>query len=222
MMRVTLVVLLACGSHTAPPPIAHAHGVHGMVVFGRDHLFASHLPLYHAPHDWQVILEVAPDAVSEPGRAPVARGGERTDNDIAAKWRAELGDAPLVTFEPEPFDLIRLAPDAADPLRDVSGTVYRGHFERGGTAWQKVRLHIERVLLFRKVDPHGSAAKSDYFAFGDGAESYLVHAIGARPDVDEIYATTTPAPATATPVSMDAATLAAARLVYRETDDLAE
>jgi hypothetical protein len=204
MMRVALVLVFACGSHT-PPPVAHAHGVHGMVVFGHDHLFASHLPLYHAPHDWQVILEVAPDAV------------------VAAKWRAELGDAPLVTFEPEPFDLIRLAPDAADPLREVAGTVYRGHFERGGTAWQKVRLRVERVLLFRKVDPHAATAKSDYFAFGDGAESYLVHAIGARPDVDEIYATTAPPPAgAAAPVTADAAALAAARLVYRETDDLAE
>jgi hypothetical protein len=204
MMRVTLVLIAACGSHT-PAPVAHAHGVHGMVVFGRDHFFASHLPLYRAPHDWQVILEVAPDPA------------------VAAKWRAELGDAPLVTFQPEPFDLIRLAPDATDPLRDISGTVYRGHFERGGAAWQAVRLHVERVLLFRKVDPHAATAKTDYFAFGDGTESYVVHAIGARPDVDEIYATTSVPPAgAAAPITVDASALAAARLVYRETDDLAE
>jgi hypothetical protein len=198
------VVLVACGARV-PLPAAHAQGVHGMVVFGRDHFFASHLPLYRPPHDWQVVLEVAPTA------------------DVAARWRAELGDAALVTFEPEPFDLVRLAPGASDPIHDIAGTVYRGHFERGGTSWQRVTLHVERVLLFRKVDAHAATAKRDFFAFGAGGESYVVHAIGARPDVDEIYAIASPPPiGAAVPVDLDAAALAAAHLVYREVRDLAE
>jgi hypothetical protein len=201
--RIALLICLAACGGRVPPQAVHAHGVHGMVVFGREHFFASHLPLYHAPHDWQVILEVAPPA------------------DVAVRWRSELGDAPLVTFEPEPFDLMRLAPDAASPLRDIAGTIYRGHFERGGAPWQRVQLHVERVLLFRKVDPRGTTAKSDYFAFGATGERYLVHAIGARPDVDEIFATAGTAPSgAATAVSVGPDVLATAQLVYREVDDL--
>jgi hypothetical protein len=37
----------------------HEHpAVHGMLVVGEGQLFLSHLPMFHAPHDYQIIMEV--------------------------------------------------------------------------------------------------------------------------------------------------------------------
>ena len=38
-----------------PPP---DFGRHNMFVFGRDTVFLSHLPMFMAPHDAQLLLEV--------------------------------------------------------------------------------------------------------------------------------------------------------------------
>ena len=32
--------------------------VHGMLIFGKEKIYASHLPLFHPPHDYQIILEL--------------------------------------------------------------------------------------------------------------------------------------------------------------------
>jgi hypothetical protein len=36
-------------------------GVHGMLLFGADTLYLSHLPMFMRPHNYQVILEVVVD-----------------------------------------------------------------------------------------------------------------------------------------------------------------
>jgi len=45
---------------------AHVHGmavdrpaVHGMLLVGTNALYVSHLPMFHAPHDYQALAEVA-------------------------------------------------------------------------------------------------------------------------------------------------------------------
>ncbi|WP_373990514.1 hypothetical protein [Duganella sp. BuS-21] len=45
------------------------HGEHGMVLFGgKKGLYASHLPMFHAPHDYQVILQLhVADAATDAG-----------------------------------------------------------------------------------------------------------------------------------------------------------
>jgi hypothetical protein len=46
-------------SSEAIPELPPDFGRHNMVVFGRDTVFLSHLPMFMAPHDAQLILEVA-------------------------------------------------------------------------------------------------------------------------------------------------------------------
>src|SRR5262245_41628455 len=55
--------------------------VHGMAMIGESRVFLSHLPMFHRPHDYQVLLEV--------------------------ELSAELRDVPaaLHTFVPDPFEL---------------------------------------------------------------------------------------------------------------------
>src|SRR4030095_17245252 len=39
--------------------------VHGMLIFGTEKIYASHLPLFHAPHNYQIILELELDSSSK-------------------------------------------------------------------------------------------------------------------------------------------------------------
>ena len=127
LLLLTLPLLVSASNQAT-----HAHGVHGMVLFGSDSLFASHLPLYRAPHDWQVVLEVEPQ-----------------DQAVAESFRQSDG---MLTIEPEPFDLTRLDPQAEDPLPAFAAKVYKGHFERGGELWLEChQLQVHRLAHRQKI-----------------------------------------------------------------------
>ena len=69
-------------------------GVHGMLLFGEDVVYLSHLPMFMSPHNFQVLLEVGfDDAVHEVLRA---------DRDASG--------GGLHTFEPEVFAITELDP----------------------------------------------------------------------------------------------------------------
>lgn len=98
---------------TRPP----SWGLHGMVLFGgKNGLFASHLPMFHAPHDGHVVIALQ---IASPA--------------IDAAMRTRLTKTPaLWTLVPEEFELARLAPHAASPLSEFKADIVEGHFERGG------------------------------------------------------------------------------------------
>jgi hypothetical protein len=146
-----------------------SHGVHGMALFGdRDGLYASHLPLFHAPHDNQVVIKVR---FKDPRR-------ER-------EMRARLhGKTALWTIEPERFALHRLAPGAAAPLRAFKANVFEGHFERNGAMrMRQAGLLVERVVLYRTLSAQpAQQSVSRYQPVG----RFLVKVIDSRPDFDHI------------------------------------
>src|SRR5215210_610404 len=80
-----------------------ALGVHGMLVFGgqrtedafRSPVYASHLPMFMAPHDFQVILKVSGKAAGRYG-----------------DFVAHFGASEIYTFEPERFSIDELQPEA--------------------------------------------------------------------------------------------------------------
>ena len=60
MKRLTLIFagMLLAGAAAAGKP-GPTWGSHGMALFGgKEALYASHLPMFHAPHDYQVVLQV--------------------------------------------------------------------------------------------------------------------------------------------------------------------
>lgn len=146
-----------------------SHGVHGMVLFGgHGGLYASHLPLFHAPHDAQVVLQL-----------------RFTDPQLDREMRARLdGKTALWTLEPERFALRRLAPDAQAPLPGFKATVVEGHFERDGTPRiQGAELVVERVVLYRPLSPQPAVqALARYVPVGP----FLVKLVDSRPDFDHI------------------------------------
>ena len=212
----------------ALPEPAHgpSWGEHGMVLFGgRDGLFASHMPMFHRPHDVQVVLQLhAADPAQE------------------RRLRASLARAPsLWTIVPAPFNLDDLAPGAPQPVTRLEADVVRGHFERGGTTQARaVPFLVDRVLAWRRLDPLGAppafASYRIVAATPDASERFAVLEIGPRPAVDHIVALSAAPGATlpgvvrvaadegpgATPAALGRA-LAGARVrgtVYRETGDL--
>ena len=170
------------GAEATAKPVAQSagYGSHGMAVFGgRDGLYASHLPMFHAPHDAQVLLRF-----------------HLADANVDASLRARLALRPqLWTLDPESFDLHRLQPGSAEPLRKFSARFVQGHFERGGAErFDGQTVVIDEVLLFKPLDfksadegtvPHSAGR---YLLLGSGREYFAVKEIDRRPDFDAIVA----------------------------------
>ncbi len=148
-------------------------GTHGMVLFGgTDGIYASHMPMFHAPHDVQAVM-----------RLRIA------DNAIEQSLKQKLAAAPaLWSIEPEKFDLNRLRSDHQEPLTAFDAKIYEGHFERGGKArFERVRFQVESTLLFNQLDAtKRSAASRKFLWLGKGREQFLIKHLDQRPDVDLI------------------------------------
>ena len=176
-----------------PPLELHAadqtYGTHGMALFGgQEGLYASHLPMFHAPHDYQVILQIH---LADPAI------------DAALRKRLEAEDA-LWTIDPEKFEISGLAPDAAKPRTQFKADLVQGHFERGGkTQYRAAKVVIDKVLVFRQLDDRPrDAVMSRYMQVGSGQRRFLVKEIDARPDFDHIVVYRAAPGARATPIQV--------------------
>lgn len=133
-----------------------AWGIHGMVLFDRQARLASHMPLYHAPHNYQVVLALSwEDAVSE-----VLVTHRQSDE--------------LITLVPHRFDLERLHPNHPHPLQEIRVDIYTGHFERDGQLYlQDVAVTIESVLYIAEIDTHWNDPKHDQADIAQHCFQYL-------------------------------------------------
>lgn len=172
-----LTRLLCCSILALPALAATAQeardGVHGMLlVVSPSGLLASHLPMYHRPHDVQAVLALSPAG--------------RTDKDFMDTLSASTPEI-LYTIAPESFDLTRLAPDAEDELEEFCAALYLGHFERGGRQLsERVCFSVDDTLLFRELSAGmGKEDKAYWHVFELGGERYAAHEIGGAPDFDQ-------------------------------------
>jgi hypothetical protein len=153
-------------------------GVHGMLMVGEQTLYLSHLPMFNHPkHDVQAILEV-----------------HLTDEDAHARYvedRRTSGEL-VYTLEPEHFVLQHLVTPEPEGecLCEFTGTLYRGHFERGGEPILpelKLRFVVDHVVHFRQFDPDAEdLVIQKYILFGKGDEQFLAHLITKPPDFDQV------------------------------------
>ena len=153
-------------------------GQHGMALFGNsDTLYASHLPMFHAPHDYQVVLQIH---LADPVQ----------DKMLRARLN---GTATLWTLSPEKFELNRLAPHSVAPLKQFKSDVVLGHFEQGGTTQlTAAAVVVDKVLIFRHLSPKlKKSENAHYRQIGSGAHRFLVKEIDSRPDFDHIVAIAT-------------------------------
>jgi hypothetical protein len=147
-----------------------------MLLFGEKTIYLSHLPMFSMTvHRYQVILEVT---LTKAGGDPQAT--YVTD-------RRQHPSTRIYTFEPDPFVLPEL--DPANPQRSsFKGTIFRGHFERGGKPInESVVANVTRVVHFRKFDPQAAALPQlEYFIFGKEQDLFLAHTITTPPDFDQV------------------------------------
>ncbi len=150
-------------------------GVHGMLLFGEEALYLSHLPMFESPHNFQVILEVGfDDAVSEVLRADRKAGGDG-----------------MHTFEPVEFHITELDPSGDGPARSsIEGTIYHGHFERGGRPIARGAVaEVHNIVYFNELDveaDHTADRDLTYLCFGHPGQLHLAHQITASPDFDQV------------------------------------
>lgn len=156
----------------------HAHdeatlGVHGMVLVGRGTLYLSHLPMFMAPHDFQVILEVS------------------LDDDAMGRLRDSRASGPtgIYTFRPEEFHITELvSPEPGGSARTrFGGDLVRGHFEKGGQEIAEgTTVTVVDIAYFRQLDFDSKEAELTYVLFGKGDELFLAHRVTAAPDFDQV------------------------------------
>ncbi len=161
-------------------------GGHGMLVFGENTVYLSHLPMFMLPHNFQVILEAAFEGEGDPY--------EHYLHD-----RRHEG-AKLYTLNPaEKFNLTDLTVDPEDrdhpqPRRSrFNAKIFRNHFERPNTRPFELPdavVRVTNVVLFRQLDTYRKAPpvlpRLEYFLFGKAQELFFAHVITQPPDFDQV------------------------------------
>ena len=162
-MKLILLTLLTLLSMTSAFSQHQDHpSVHGMVILGKEKVYLYHLPMFHNPHDYQVIIEAT------------------FDSKALEKYQASSG---LMTLVPEKFSL----PAMMKNPRPFKAQIYSGHFERGGELLTTTMVTIQKVLLFRKLNPVGPRDdEPHYYLFGNEKEQFVAHKISTRPDYDQL------------------------------------
>jgi hypothetical protein len=148
---------------------------HGFSLLGKKSLVLSHIPMFMAPHQAQMFLEVtlAGSAGQDPTKIYL--------DDMAASGTT---DYVLVS---DPLVLPTLAPNAPDRLQSFTGTLYRGWpFNSPNTApllAQNVTVHVTRSLYFQGITNVPVLTELTYLAFRTEETSYLVHKLVQPPDL---------------------------------------
>jgi hypothetical protein len=175
--KISSLLLLATIYFSIDVKAQHGHGimvadkpsVHGMLIFGTEKIYASHLPLFHAPHNYQIILELELD---------------KTAKQKFIKDQQLHPEFTTYTIEPERFIL----PDKVNSKGSFKANLYRGHFERGGVKIADgISIKIVAVIYFKKFDT-ADVRQTDaaYLLFGNNKEQFAVHQISNKPDFEQI------------------------------------
>ena len=156
-----------------------------MLIVGEETIYVSHLPMWMAPHNFQVILEVT-------FRGPDQPQARYVDDRKTTGTR-------LYTLSPgEEWDIRELAPTGPQRLPSRSSfqaTIWRNHFEdhpvtHPGQRFliaQDAEVHVENVVYFQELHAQGPGLQDlEYLLFGKGQELFLAHVITQPPDSDQV------------------------------------
>lgn len=153
---------------------------HNMMVVGEKGVYLSHLPMFMAPHNFQVIMEAA------------FSQGSKSLQDVYIKDRQSNPNVKMYTLEPlDSFKLPTLFRPMPPARSSFKGRLVRGHLERGGVdvrGMTNFDVKIKRVIYAEELD--GTRTKPDkltYILFGRTDELFLAHLIAAPPpDFDQL------------------------------------
>jgi hypothetical protein len=142
-------------------------GSHGMVVVGTpSRLLLSHIPMFHQPHDVQLILQAR---IEQSSALPTTFIDK------------------LYTFVPDPLSLDDLR---TGKLTTMKGTVYAGNFENGGTPLARVCVFVTGILHQHVLEANDKVPQPTYFAQGTLNEAVVIHRIAGAPGYDQVLVAT--------------------------------
>ncbi|MDO6444220.1 hypothetical protein Q4493_00380 [Colwellia sp. 1_MG-2023] len=149
------------------PPLDPSYvGEHGMVLFTKSSsIYASHLPLYHKPHNVQLIYKL--------------------ENKNLALLQS-VRDGGLVTIKPKPFNLQRLM---RGEKMIINVDVYSGHFERDGMlVYENIPLSFAKRLYVREMIELEESSRQQAYDVINLNKNYkiYVHKIQKAPSFDHI------------------------------------
>ena len=171
----TLTLALVLGSTAAH---ADHPSVHGMVLFGNQETYVSHLPMFHSPHDYQVVMKVSLNEVAQ---------GHTLQKYVAAKQAGH----DFFTLAPEVFDLTKIIDGSRTTFQ---AGLFDGHFERDGTNLGQLQVQITQSIHSHHLEEgRNDSGQESYFAFGANDEYYAVHLIAGKPSFDAILKVSHPA-----------------------------
>ena len=177
---------------------------HGMLLFGEETAYLSHLPMFGSPHNYQAIFEVM---LSKTGIDPMAVYVD--DRKAHSDNKPEFKMYSFVPTQDFVLTNIVTPPDEDHPqlpLRSFPGNIWRGHFEPSppmqhfvpqgepvpelSDARDPVVADVTKVVLFRQLDAYALAPPLllplEYFLFGKAQELFLAHVITQPPDFDQV------------------------------------
>lgn len=155
-------------------PRSDPPNTHGMLVVGTDVVYLSHLPMFHVPHNYQLIFEAGlPDDVLADYRADAQRHADQ-----------------IYTLVPTQRWVL---PETIREEASFTADLYRGHFERGGTPIkQGIPVAVKRIVQFRRFEPSCTPAPEQWIGFGRGSEHFLAHRLKGPPDLDQVVQVSVP------------------------------
>jgi len=156
---------------------------HGMVIFGKNAGYVSHLPMYHAPHNYQLIMKIKPQNLEN---SAALAGYE--------KWTA-LGEK-LFTIAPQTMDLAKVIDGK---ISEFQAILYKGHFEKDGEPLGKILVKVEKILLANSLVPNTPVSDA-YILFGGDGEYFGAYKIGGKPSYDTIVKVNQPQKSVADPL----------------------
>lgn len=129
-------------------------GSHGMVlVTDGTELYASHLPLYVIPHDYQLVY-----LLESTHKAKLLERLTTTQLTETEEGKILRFQQNMVTLLPAKFDLNRLINGESF---EIDAQFFSGHFERGGEKWFKEEnLKFVRQVYKRSMTNNAATAKS--------------------------------------------------------------
>jgi len=142
------------------------HGLHGMVLFGRNHHYLEHIPMFQRPHNEQLVMRVTLRDAQ----------GATIDTDFSDQGYSVK---PTSQFSLDDVTLRRKA--------TFTGDVHRGNFEDNGPMLKRgVRITVDAILVARNLPGPGdptlasepiAAGDQEYFLVGEPDDAYLTNYI---------------------------------------------
>jgi hypothetical protein len=129
--------------------------------------------MFHAPHDYQVILKLR----LQEGKT------------LSAYKAARKSFSGIFTLVPETLDLTQVISGAKS---EFIAEIFKGHFEQGGESLGSLNVIVEKVIFSAKLDPQASEGPANYLVFGSHGEYFAAHLIGGKPNYDMILSVTQP------------------------------